>query len=356
MFQKLQRKMSGKGPTREQKAAEAKKEADKGAHWEVRIAACKYHADAAILDLGVMSRTKCDPEQKAAHTQRAEEALRNLSQAVAGYDCSKGRNPQKLREYLALEEALTMEFAQAKGALDGKATPKGIPLESCVMDPLTMTAPNMTCVSIRMLDSVANIPYGDGSEASKSQHGTQVGSPAGTDYALTEAPTEPRGASSRHSSLPGTPLSQRNGGPGLSDSTAAVHQPLAPPMEMLDTALAVQDDATQSLHRSEALTYQMQDEAREIQAELRRQAEMEELIQEDLHLMQKQVKTARREVHKLSRKLGQNKCFICLCIFVMIFVILTIVLRIFNPVGVSEDSADPELQVSNVTRVVRASV
>ena len=258
-------------------------------HWEVQIAACKYHAESAILDMNTMNRSKCDPQQKEECISRSNAAIQKLSAAVSGYDCSKERNSRKIQEYLYIEETLTTEHQQAKAALaSGNQQP--LALQSCVMDPLTMTAPNMTCVSLKMLDSVANMPYGGESEGAKSQAG---GTEPGSHYEGSNAVT-PLGKNSARSFANG-------GGGGGGDASSEVCQPLAPPAKMLETAIEIQSEGLKSLQRSEALTIQMQQEAQEISQELSRQAEQQELINEDLHLMDKQIKTARREVYKLTR-------------------------------------------------------
>ena len=347
---KKARSRAGSLGGRSNASASSKKDSEE--LWGVKIGAARYEFERCILDLEVMARSVVAKEQTEAAVEAAEVAKTHLGAAVTRFYANAPAAEQERQEreepetHREMYDRLCVRFTDAARPHTARAPPLQA---SCVFSPLNMTAAHLTCASIEMLNpdipgftdpsqsqaghsrtnslasshrtlgddgaatprnessaATANEPYGGGGTP---RGGGLEGSVPRFEFCVDLPPmVEPSeaGATSVNGSERGRggggPQSARSNG-GKGGGGGGAYQALPPPpVEMADKAVKVQEGTTKSLQRSEALVASMNTEATEINRELAKQAEAEEMILEDLHLLQKQVTTARSEMMGLLRR------------------------------------------------------
>eukprot|EP00755_Sulcionema_specki_P005973 Sspe_Gene.34235::Locus_16657_Transcript_1_1_Confidence_1.000_Length_1128::g.34235::m.34235 len=283
------------------------------------MAATESRLKALIENLKYMSKTAVDEEMKARSIQEAREELKDLQREVGRYRAlvPDKADQEKCESRVArLEDDLSSAVDELK-----RSNPSPYDDEVVVLEPYAETV--NSCV---MMDAISGV----GSPLSGRSHGM----PARTPRHREPYPERPYHSAAVDAEMR---CEARRGGADGHTATST-----------LDQALAIQGEGIRSLQATERLVEESNQVADNITTQLARQGEEEEFLMQDLDTLRKQTNRGRREVMAFIRRRMQDKCFLCLCVFTIIFLILSVAFSAVRPAGDDGgDSYDTTIYVLN---------
>eukprot|EP01064_Diplonema_japonicum_P027557 TRINITY_DN4003_c0_g1_i1.p1 TRINITY_DN4003_c0_g1~~TRINITY_DN4003_c0_g1_i1.p1 ORF type:complete len:319 (+),score=29.26 TRINITY_DN4003_c0_g1_i1:33-959(+) len=285
------------------KQSEGTRKDETGEIWEVKVASAKYHLENAISALVDVQSDQARNTQM----ENAKRAHRELDVAIAGY--------MKFSAYKGKESEFNNDFSKLSSQLKGAE-------EISMMKVRAMRKPTFQA------------PPSDDPDANRRKLFDQNNS------VPQQLPRGRMAPAPQHIPYGGLDNYTPSNNPyGHSGNEASGFQGLTA-VGVQDKAIKIQEDGIKSLHHSEAITAKTNNIAADITVDLKKQAEVEMQISEDLNLLDVQLKQARREIYSFARNRSRDRCFLCVFIIMMLLLLTAFVLKLVNPNDVGSGNTD----------------
>ncbi|KAJ9457982.1 putative QA-SNARE protein [Diplonema papillatum] len=292
---------------------------------EIKVSTWKYHLETATRALRSLMRTQGDQEARERHQMEGELAYKEMLKAIESYE-RVSKTKAKMPEYQTELTRLARELKDAI-ALAGGRMPEV--LRTGPGDPY----PEQDCHTQGLR----------GGHDSPGEATPLISSPS---IAPSNGPHKPRVQFARN---PIRPYGDSEPPFGKEHDDEVVPWGAAPSarsdvaVDTLKKAIEIQKDGLKSLVISEQQLAQTDQVAAGISTELRLQEEEVEFIADDLDNLHCQIRQARKEVFAFLRARRRDRCFLCLFICVLLFIIVTLILKFVNPFDKGGSDSDPDL-------------